>query len=182
MNELFIRVIRKRLSYNYKFDMTKIDSWDNNKANNMLDDFILFVDEARMFETKCQTVANIPFGRYTDTISAGKFQIKCFVENRMKYGKIHGIINTFDLDGQNIDENSVETVKGKDGAPIDLARWLCHDLQKNKPSPPNIDTSVAWSAGCFIMPDNNLDVFGTLLSGSYNVKPGDIINGELLDE
>jgi hypothetical protein len=182
MNELFIRIIRKQASYKYKFDMQKIDSWENNKANNSLDDFILFVDEARMFVSKCQTIANIPFGRYMDTIAPGLFQIKCFVENRMKYGKIHGIINTFDLDGQKINEDSVEIVKGKDGAPIDLARWLIHDWQSNKPKPEFYDTSVAWSAGCFVMPDNNLEVLGTLLSGSYNIKPGDIINGELIEE
>jgi hypothetical protein len=182
MNELFIRVVRKQDSYKYKFDMAKIDSWENNKANNSLDDFILFVDEARMFTSKCQTVANIPFGRYTDTIVPGPFQIKCFVENRMKYGKIHGIINTYDLDGQKIDENSVETVKGKDGAPVDLMRWLIHDWQSNKPKSANYDTSVAWSAGCFVMSDNNLETFGSLLSGSYGIKPGDIINGELVDE
>jgi hypothetical protein len=182
MNELFVRIIRKQASYKYKFDMAKIDSWDNNKNNNSLDDFILFVDESRMLVSKCQTVANIPFGRFTDTIVPGPFQIKCFVENRMKYGMIHGIINTFDLDGQKINEDSTETVKGKNGEPIDLARWLIHDWQSNKPKLPNNDTSVAWSAGCFILPDNNLEVFGNLLKDSYNINPGDIINGELVDE
>jgi hypothetical protein len=177
---LFIRVERKLASYNYKFNINKPDSWDNNIANNMLDDFTFFVDEARMLWVKCQSISNIPGGRFNDTIVPGPFQIKCFVDNRMKYGKIHGIINTYDLEGQRINENSVETIVGKNGAPIDLTRWLVHDLQKNKPELPNVDTKVAWSAGCIIMSDVNLEVLGVLLD-AYKVMPGDIIDGELVE-
>jgi hypothetical protein len=146
----------------------------------MLDDFILFYDESELFRSKVQTVANIPFGRFTDTIIPGKFQIKCFVENRNFYGRIHGIINTFDMDGQKINENSTETVKGSNGAPIDFTRWLCHDTQSLKPKPPMTITRVAWSAGCFIQSPSNLEAFNKILD-SYNIKPGNIINGELID-
>jgi len=181
MSELFIKVIRKQVSYKYKFDMNKIDSWENNKCNNMLDEFRIYYDESLMMNLKCQTVANIPFGRFTDTIAPGPFQLKCFVEPRQYICKPHGIINAFDLDGQKINENSIETIKGKNGAPISLTRWLNHDTRKLFPNPKNEVTSVAWSAGCFIENPSDLEAENMLFI-NYGIKSGDIIDGELIDE
>jgi len=187
MNELFIRIIRKKLSYQYKNDMNTKDDWYVNDKNNMLDDFHFYVDEAVIFSAKVQTVANIPNGRHTDTIIPGPFQIKCFIgegehaDPRNFYGRIHGIINTYDMDGQKISEGSTEPIPGKNGAPEDFTRWLVHDLQKHKPNPPNIDTRVAWSAGCFIMSTYNLKALGDILD-AYKIIPGDIIGGELMEE
>jgi hypothetical protein len=181
MDDMFIKIIRKKASYNYKKYMDKPDAWDNNGFNASLDDFHFYIDESLLFSAKIQTVANIPEGRFLDTIAPGLFQIKCFVENRSFYGRIHGIINTFDLDGQRIDENSIETVKGANGAPMSFTRWLMHDDQKLRPNPPNQITRVAWSAGCFVHSKANLEAFNTILD-SYKVLPGDIINGELVEE
>lgn len=180
LKDLFVRVYRKKVSYNYKINPNTPDSWDNNSNNNMLDDFILYYNEALLFRAKCQTIANIPGGRFLDTIAPGKFQIKCFVENRNYYGRIHGIINAYDLEGQFIDENSVERVKGKDGAPIDFSRWLVHDTQKQKPKQPNDLTRFAWSAGCFISHPSDLDAFANILD-AYKIEVGEVINGELVE-
>jgi len=181
MNDLFIKIIRKKLSYQYKKNMNAPDSWENNGVNTSLDDFHFYVDEAILFSTKLQTVANIPNGRFLDTIAPGPFQLKCFVENRSFHGRIHGIINTFDMDGQRINENSIETVIGKNGAPISLTRWIMHDDQKLLPNPPNEITRVAWSAGCYVHHITNLEAFNNILD-AYKIMPGDIINGELIEE
>lgn len=181
VDDLFVRVDRKKLSYEYKRYASLDDSWSNNDKNNMLDDFILFYNEALLFKAKCQSIANIPNGRFLDTLAPGKFQIKCFVENRNYYGRIHGIINAYDLDGQLINENSIETVKGKNGAPIDFTRWLIHDTQKQKPNSPNILTRVAWSAGCLIMAPGDLEAFNEILD-AYKVIPGELLNAEIVEE
>lgn len=186
-SELFIKVIRYKKSYDYKRFPNKPDAWDNNDTNNMLDDFLLYVEENIIFKAKVQTVANIPNGRFLDTIAPGAFKMKCFIgegpngDPRNYYGKIHGITNCYDLDGQWIDNNSVEIVKGKNGAPIDLTRWLVHDTQKCKPAAPMTLTRVAWSAGCFIMIPSNLMALATILD-AYKIKPYDFINGELIEE
>jgi hypothetical protein len=181
VDDLFVRVDRKKLSYEYKRYMSLDDSWSNNDKNNMLDDFILFYNEALLFKAKCQSIANIPNGRFLDTLAPGKFQIKCFVENRNYYGRIHGIVNAYDLDGQLINENSIETVKGKNGAPVDFTRWLIHDMQKQKPNPPNILTRVAWSAGCLIMSPSDLEAFNEILD-AYKVISGELLNAEIAEE
>jgi hypothetical protein len=180
VDDLFVRVYRKKLSYKYKRYSTWPDSWTNNDINNSLDDFILYYNEALLFKAKCQSVANIPGGRFLDTLAPGKFQIKCFVENRNYYGRIHGIVNAYDLDGQLINENSIETIKGSNGAPIDFTRWLIHDTQKQKPNPPDTLTRVAWSAGCLIMSQSDLEAFNEILD-AYKVLPNELLNAEILE-
>jgi hypothetical protein len=181
LKDLFVRIFRNKLSYQYKRFPNRPDDWNNNDNNNTLDNFTLYYDEGRIFQAKVQTVANIPGGRYFDTIAPGPFQIKCFVDPRLFYGRIHGICNAYDLDGQLINENSIETVVGDNGAPISLDRWLIHDTQSKKPKPPMTLTRVAWSAGCFIMSPSNLKAFNDILD-AYKVLSNEIINGELLDE
>jgi len=181
LKELFVKVFRNVLSYQYKRFPKRPDAWDNNDFNNMLDNFVLYADESELFRAKVQTVANIPGGRYFDTIVPGLFKIKCFVNPRLFYGRIHGICNTYDLDGQLINENSIETVVGENGAPISLDRWLVHDTQSKKPKPPMTLTSAAWSAGCFIMSPSNLKALGDILD-AYKIQSGELINAELIDE
>lgn len=181
MHDLFVRIVRKKASYQYKKFPNKPDDWYNNDANNMLDDFILFYNEALLFKAKCQSVSNIPGGRFKDTIIPSRFQIKCFVENRKFYGKIHGIINAVDLDGQKIDENSVTPIKGENGAPIDMNRTLIHDTQSLRPKPPMTLTRVAWSASCIILHPSDLEAIGKILE-AYKVEPGDIIEAELIED
>lgn len=178
---LFVKVIRKTASYHYKRNSTKPDDWYNNDNNNMLDTIILYVFDAELIRMKAQTVANIPGGRFKDTIVPGKFQIEAFVENRNFYGRIHGIINAYDYDGQLINNKSIQPVIGKDGAPIDYKRWLCHDTQKCKPKPPMDLTRVAWSSGCFITTPDNLTAWGEIWDGCH-VLPGNKIDGILVEE
>jgi hypothetical protein len=180
MKDLFIRIYRKNVSYNYKEFPNKPDSWVNNDNNNMRDSLVIFYNEALLFKAKCQSVANIPGGRFTDTIAPGKFQIKCFVDNRNFYGRIHGIVNAYDLDGQLINEDSVETVKGENGAPVNYLRWLMHDTQSLKPKPPMTLTRVAWSAGCIICYPSDLEAIGRILD-AYKVEPGELIDAELVE-
>lgn len=172
MGGCFIRVFRKRISYKYKRFPNKPDAWDNNDINNMLDDFILYMDEAMLFKAKCQTVANIPGGRFVDTVAPGPFQLKLFVEPRQFYGRIHGIINTFDLEGERIDASSIQ--------PTDNTRWLVHDTQSKKPKPPMQLTRVAWSAGCFVLHPSDLNGFNDIVD-AYKYNAGDLIDGELIE-
>jgi hypothetical protein len=140
--------------------------------------------EAPIFEAKCQTVSNLPGGRYEDTIAPGSFEMRAFVAPRNFYGRIHGLCMAYDLDGQLIDEDSVETVPGNNGAPTDFNRWLVHDWQKHRrnpdgsTNPPGTDTRVAWSAGCFVLKDADLESLGDILA-SMGIKPGSLIEGTL---
>jgi hypothetical protein len=170
--ELFLRVIRKRLSYSYRKD-TNINDWYNNDKNNMLDDFILFANEERILSVRAQTVSNIPTGRFEDTIAEGPFDIRVGVDQRQFHCRIHGICNTFDLEGQRIDINSVQK--------NDNLRWLVHDTQKLKPLLPNQLTRVAWSAGCFVLLPSNLLAFNSLID-AYGIKDGHFIPGEVIME
>jgi len=167
---LSILIYRKKLSHDYKRDKTEPDSWFNNDRNNMRDEFSLWAGEQRLFYTRAQTVANIPGGRYEDTIAPGAFKVKLFVPPRMFHCRIHGIVDAYDLEGQFVDYDSVQD--------NDKNRWLIHDTQRLKPNPPMHLTRVAWSAGCFIMTPAALEEFNTILE-SYKMKAGDIIEGEL---
>ena len=167
---------RKKISYKFKKDMKAPDSWDvgRNDQNNMLDTLILKDLHGIRWQTLVQSVANIPGGRHTDTVMPGKGGIKWDVDPRSYQCKVHGIVDMLDMDGQRIDMNSVEPVVGRNGAPIDLARWLVHDLQKVLPAPPMTLTRVAWSAGCFIgapISMSNLYLVGT----SLGIKKGEVI-------
>lgn len=169
---LFIKVFRRRISHQYKKDMTKKDEWFNNDFHNMMDLFCLFMEEERIFSAKCQTVANIPGGRYMDTIAVGSFKIRLFVDPRSFYGRIHGICNCYDLEGQYIDSNSIEK--------NDFNRWLIHDTQSKKPKEAMMLTRVAWSAGCFVMSPSDLEAFGAIID-AFKMKSNEMIDGELLE-
>ena len=180
MKDLFIRVYRKKDSYKYKKYPDKPDDWHNNDTNNMLDSLVLFYNEALLLKVKCQSVSNIPGGRFLDTIRPGKFQLKCFVEKRKFYCQPHGIINCYDMDGQFINEKSITPIPGENGAPANDLRTLLHDTQSLYPKPAMTLTRVAWSASCIIIKPDDLIAFNTILSG-YKVKPNDIINGEIIE-
>jgi hypothetical protein len=173
MTDLFVRIIRKDISFKYKRDFDKPDAWDNNDANNMLDSFLFYVDEGMIFSAKCQTVANFPGGRYQDTIAAGPFSLKCFVPQRMFHCRVHGIVDCYDIEGQHIDLDSVQI--------DDKNRWLVHDTQKLKPNPPGNLTRVAWSAGCFVLSKLDLEGLNEILD-AYKIEAGEIIPGELVEE
>ena len=181
-----IQIYRQKASYNFKRDRTKPDDWGNNDINNSLDRFV-YEDDLEtiggshlLFECKAQTVSNIPGGRFKSTILPGPFQLRLFVEPRAFRGRIHGICNTLDLDGQQINDHSIAPVAGKDGTPISYDRWLLHDWQKHAPAPEGEDTRVAWSAGCFVIPDLDLMRFGLLMDELYRVA-GELIDGNLVE-
>lgn len=174
-----IKVVRQVASLTPKRWPEKPDDWGNNDGNNSLDDFAIYDGLMRLFSCSAQTVVNIPGGRYLDTIAPGPFQLRAFVEPRKFYGRIHGICNTFDLEGQQIDGRSIQPVPGKDGAPLSIDRWLMHDWQKLRPSPPMQLTRVAWSAGCFVVLPMVLVHIGFIFD-QYGIQPGDFIPGELI--
>lgn len=174
-------VERKKKSYDFKVNPKEPGSFSNNYKNNSLDSIAIYDDKAEIARFKCQTVANYCFGDFAtadtvdfgDTIREGYFKIKCFGEPRKFHGEIHGIIETRDIDGQWINQDSMQmTANG-----FQNGRFLIHDRFSKKY---NADTNYAWSAGCFILSSADLEAFNTILH-AYNVKSGDIISGEIVE-
>jgi hypothetical protein len=153
-NSFRFLILRKKTSYQFKDDMKSADDWtgDHNAKHNMEDSVYLFMNEVIIFQSdRVQTVANMPGVRHTDTIIPCKFYIKWDVDRRAFKGNVHGIIGAQDQDGQFIDNDSVESIVGKDGSPIDWARWIFfHSTRRNDPAPAEPLTRFAWSAGCCI--------------------------------
>lgn len=172
---------RNKASYDYKMDKKRPAGFDNNYKNNSIDWLCLYSDNAELVRFKCQTVANYNFGdyksadtvEYGDTIKEGYFKVKCFVEPRRFHGEIHGIIETKDIDGQWIGQDSMQTTAGG----FQNGRFLIHDKYSEKYGG---DTNYAWSAGCFILSSDDLFCLNQILH-ECSVKPGDIINGEIVE-
>jgi hypothetical protein len=167
-----IRVVRRPESWEYRHRGP--DAWHSQDANNSIDAFEVYGDAGRLImHSFCQTVANaeglIADVHEYDTIMPGPFKIRAFVEPREFKCEPHGIVGATTKHGDLIGEDSTTL--------INKSRWLIHDW-KNHSEPP-IDTRVAWSAGCIILKDEDLDSFNTLLAG-HGIAPGDIIEAELL--
>lgn len=179
---LKLQIWRNRQSYNFKADPGKPDGFDNNWKNNSIDLLVLLDGSAILFQCHVQTVANYCFGDMTpgdnlshgDTVAAGEFTLKCFVEPRAFHGEIHAITKTKDLDGQTIDRNAMQTTAGG----FQNGRWLVHDRYSFKLGK---DTNYAWSAGCFILSSNDLARLNAILKNE-GVKTGDEISGEVIEE
>ena len=179
---LNIVVERFKKSYDYKADPNKPGSFSNNWKNNCQDWFVLYDDDCELIRVHCQSVANYNWGDYAtadtveygDTISEGFFKMKCFVEPRGFAGEIHGITATKDVDGQWIDKNSYQTTANG----FQNGRFLVHSNFSKKI---NGDTNFCWSAGCFVMSSDSLKALNDLLH-AYNVKPGDLIDGQVVEE
>lgn len=179
---LSIVVERKKKSWNFKVNPKEPDSFSNNINNNMIDTLRIFDDKAELFSCPVQSVANYCWGEMKnsmvkpsgDTIKEGYFKVKCFVEPRNFDGEIHGIIETKDVDGQVIDTESMQDY----GGPNRAGRWLIHNTYNKEKQK---DSKYAFSAGCLIMSRANLEAFNIILH-AYNVQPGDIITGELIEE
>lgn len=179
-----ITVIRRPESLLFKRWPRKPDDWGNNDDNNSLDHFA-FEDDLEtaggshlLFECKAQTVSNIPGGRFLHTLAPGPFQLRLFVDPRAFRGRVHGICNALDLEGQQIDGRSIQPIVGKHGEPISLDRWLMHDWQKHAPAEDGEDTRVAWSAGCIVVPDLDLMRFGMLMD-QLGKRADELIDGML---
>lgn len=173
-------VTRSRLSLQPLRDPSKPPAWDNNDGNNSLDLLALFGEEgvagqsAPLFVCRAQTVANLeglfPGARYFDTMAPGPFQLRAFVEPRQFWCQPHGICNARTLRGDLIGPDSITLTNPN--------RWLVHDWRKLKPNPDKQDTRVAWSAGCIVIADSDLDHFGAVLI-AQGVNAGDLIGGVL---
>ena len=179
---LRLEVWRNRKSYNFRADPAKPDSFENNWKNNSIDLLVLYDDSTLLYQCKVQSVANYCFGDqkpgdnlpHGDTVAAGEFTLKCFVEPRAFHGEIHAIICATDLDGQLIDCNAMQTTAGG----FQNGRWLVHDRYSFKLGK---DTNCAWSAGCFILSSNDLARLNAILKNE-GVKAGDEISGEVIEE
>ena len=176
-----IRVERKLQSYNYKADPLLPDSFENNWKNNSLDRVIIRNDGRDEVHLRCQTVANYCFGNnatastvsHGDTIAPGNFTVCTFVKPRSFHGEIHAITRTKDIDGEWIDHEGMQTTKKG----FQNGRFLIHDRFSFKLGS---DTNYAWSAGCFILGSADLALFNKILR-SHNVRPGDLIEGLLIE-
>jgi hypothetical protein len=174
---------RKLTSYLYKKDLSSPDSWegDHNAQHNMEDTVILLNGKREIFSFPAQTVANMPGCRHTDTIVPGDFFIKWDVPRRQFKGHVHGIVGAYDYDGQRIDEDSVEKVPTKHGAPVDWARWIFgHSTAKNDPAPEGEFTRHAWSAGCVITtPEKQAELYN--IGTKLGFKRGALIPCTLIE-
>ena len=166
-----LKVKRNKKSYDYKLDPTK-NFFSNNTKNNCLDSIHILQDGNIIYSyPKVQTVANYPNSDTKDTIAKGKFQVKLFVEKRKYKNEVHGIINALDLEGQKIDEFSMQKDNG-----FTKGRWLIHDTYDPVLSK---DLNFAWSQGCFVFKTSaDLKLFNKVLI-DYGCKEGDIIDGVL---
>lgn len=177
-----IIINRNKRSYDFRENLDKPDSFENNWRNNSLDWLILADDGGHeLFRARCQSVANYCFGgmatadtvAHGDTIAPGEFKVKLFVEPRSFHGEIHAITETKDIDGQWIDRNAMQTTAGG----FQNGRWLVHDRYSFKSGG---DTRYAWSAGCIILSSADLANLNTVLH-SFKCQPGDIIPGEIIE-
>jgi hypothetical protein len=173
---LKIIVIRSRLSLSYMRDPAKPAAYDNNDGNNSLDQFTLFDGDTPLFSCRAQTVSNLEGldagVHYMDTVAPGPFTLDFQVPPRAFQCKPNGICNTKTLAGDIIGADCT-TLTNK-------SRWLNHDWEFPAGSghPPGQDTRVAWSAGCFVVPDLDLRKFNATLI-NLGIQPGDLIDGIL---
>ena len=173
---------RKKSSYDFRVNPKKPDSFENNWKNNRQDWLYIYDDNVEMYRARCQSVANYCFGdmatastvAHGDTIAEGDFQVRCFADPRSFHGHVHEIIRTRDIDGEWIDHQAMQTSENG----FQNGRWLIHTNYSKRYAS---DTTYAWSAGCFIISSFDMDAFGVILN-AYDVKPGDIINGTIVEE
>ena len=177
---MILIVRRNLLSYQYRRDASKPAAWGNNDANNSLDLLTLYDDTTPLFSCRLQTVSNLegldPGVLYQHTLAPGTFQLRFQVPKRAFYCDVNGLCNAKTLGGDTIGPDSVRL-----GHPDD-PRWLNHDWEfpSNTGRPAGQDTRVAWSAGCFVMPDVDLIEFNHYLA-QHGVKAGDLVDGILED-
>lgn len=179
---MHLKIIRHKKSYSYKINQSKDDSFQNNWANNSLDNFILLKNNTELFRCKCQSVANYCFGematadtvQYGDSLSVGSFIIRCFVSPRNFHGEIHAITQTRDIDGQWIDHNAMQTT----ARGFQNGRWLIHDRYSFRLGR---DTTFAWSAGCIILSSVDLKTFNDRLK-YHGINAGDELFANLIEK
>lgn len=171
---LLLRITRKSESWDYIYDNPNFNDYKNRTKNNMLDLLQLINTDTNDILFECQnvqTVSNHPLMKKSDTIRSGKFQVKCFVDQGGYHTEIHGIVNAYDISGQQINEYSMQYDNGQY-----IGRWLIHSSYY---APLKRDTK-AYSGGCFIMTTENILKFNKILKDN-GIEKGNIINGELFE-
>ena len=168
-----VRIRRKYASFQYRRWPERPPAWGNNDCNNLQDIFEVFRGEEMVLSFPVQTVANLAGlnvnVRAGDTIAPGEFFIRAFVEPRLYKCRPHGIVGAKTIGGDFIgDDSTTDTNK---------LRWLIHD-QKNFSG---AVTRVAWSAGCFVLPVVDLELFNLELTFN-GIRDGDIIPCTLIEE
>lgn len=164
---------RRKSSYHYKYDETKND-FANNTRNMYQDSIEIKQDDRQIFACACQTVANHPDGTAQESIAAGKFQVKLFVEQRQYANPVHLIMNAKDLEGEQIDSNGMQYDKGDKEW---VGRNLIHDDCNAKTGRPY---TAPWSKSCIMIRTGSFQVFNeTLLE--LGGKPGMVIEAELIE-
>jgi hypothetical protein len=168
-----IKVFRRAASHKYRRRPTDPHDWHNNDAHNSLDIFEVLEGDKVIFSAPCQTVSNaeglIEGSRYLDTIAPGPFKLKAFVDPRAFLCTPHGICDCYTIEGAYINLDSVTRTN--------KARWLVHDWKGHDGK----DTRVAWSSGCLVLTDADLMAFSAVLT-LKGIKPGDMVDGELIEE
>ena len=175
-SELKIIIFRYKQSlYPYGHPVDK--GWSLNDRNNSLDDYTVLDGNNLVFQCKCQTVSNtegcVPAADYFDTLAPCEFNLKLFVDTRRFNCEVHGITDAKTLKGEIIDKQSV-TETSKD-------RWLQHDTQKLKPYQAGVETRVAWSSGCIILPMRKHALVNEIFK-QYGYQSGDSIKCRLVEE
>ena len=173
IDEIKIKILRDKLSYDFKYDENKND-YKNNIRNNSIDTILILNSRKRAIfvSREVQTVANHPHFDFLDTIAPGKFKMRCFVEQRKYHGRIHGIVSARDLENQEIDCYSMQVENG-----YQKGRWLIHDrwsFEKER------DLFNGYSGGCFVMSSRDLFNFNRVLE-RYGVVKNDILNCSLIE-
>jgi len=168
---LNVIVERKKSSFDCKFNKN-LNSFENNIKNNTKDILKLYQGDELLFECAVQSVSNHPSVTTDNSIRAGKFEIKLFVEKRAFWGNVFGICNTATKNGIAINENSVN-----EGNPN---RFLIHDRQKVKPALEGTETRNGYSAGCLIIASVHMSMLSKILI-SKGYKPNDIILGYVIE-
>jgi len=171
--QLEYRVVRKKSSYDFKFDKAKND-FTNNIKNNMQDILELFDINTGNILFSCnnvQTVANHPNMKLSDTVQEGSFEISHFVDKRKYKNDIHGIINAIDNNNQKIDKYSMQHDNGSY-----IGRWLIHSTY----DPVLQRETQAYSGACFIMREYKLKQLNNILI-TAGIKKGDVLKGTLIE-
>ena len=166
---LTLKIKRNPKSHLFRRDQNQAPSWDNNSKHNHLDELKLLNETGRVvFQANCQTVANSPLSEYKDTIRAGAFRLKLYVELYRFWTIVHGVVDTKTLCGEGITEEQ------------DFSKWIVHDRHKPREFTTPEDYSLAWSLGGIVMKNADLRCFTCHLT-EHQYRPGDYLDGVLTE-
>lgn len=170
IKEYHLLVERDPVSHDFILEEDTGNIYKNRTKNNMIDHMFLYKNDVIIWSTHhLQTVSNHPLMKYSDTIQKGNFKLKLFVEQRKFNTPVHGIIDAFDLNGDYIDEFSMQKDQGEY-----IGRFLMHSSYY---APLKRDTK-GYSGACFIVSTAEMLAFNKVLLEN-GLKEGDILKGVL---